>query len=380
MAKAIPTIPFIDLQAQRQRLAGRIEEAIAAVLDHGRFILGPEVTDLETGLTEFCGARFAITCASGTDALALCLMARELGPGQAVFVPSFTFAATAEVVAWCGAVPFFVDVRRDTFNMDADSLARSIKAARGQGLEPAGVIAVDLFGQPADYDAIEPLCDKHGLWLLSDAAQSFGASYRGRRVGTIGDFTATSFYPAKPLGCYGDGGAVFTDDEETAEVLRSLRVHGEGTDRYDNVRVGMNGRMDSIQAAVLIQKLSIFADEVEARDRVARLYTDGLADIVETPALIAGAASVWAQYTIRLGGRDRVALAERLRSVGVPTAVYYPKGLHEQTAYRHYPADPKGLRVTAALTPDVISLPIHPYLDTAQQDRIIDAVRQALVA
>src|SRR5919202_278218 len=259
-------IEFIDLGAQRRRIGARMDEAVLHVLHHGRYVMGPEVAELERRLAEFCGARHALSCANGTDALGLGLMLKGVKPGDAVLCPAFTFAATAEVVAWFGATPVFVDVLEDTFNMDPRSLEAGIRTARGRGLHPAGMIPVDLFGLPADYDALLPLAEEHGLWVISDAAQSFGASYKGRAVGTFGDLTTTSFFPAKPLGCYGDGGAVFTDDDEAIAVLRSLRVHGQGSDKYDNVRVGMNARLDTMQAAVLLEKLAIFADEIAARN------------------------------------------------------------------------------------------------------------------
>jgi dTDP-4-amino-4,6-dideoxygalactose transaminase len=306
-------------------------------------------------------------------------MAKGAGPGQAVLVPSFTFAATAEVVAWVGATPVFVDVREDTFNIDAASFEAGIETARRLGLRPAGVIPVDLFGQPADYDGILAIAAARGMWVLCDAAQSFGATYKNRRIGTIGDLTTTSFFPAKPLGCYGDGGAVFLDDDAMMDVLKSLRVHGQGSDKYDNVRIGMNARLDTIQAAVLLEKLAIFADEIAARDRIAARYNALLGDVVIVPEVPDGSTSVWAQYTVRLpAGRDRDALAARLKSAGIPTAVYYPKPLHTQTAYRDYPRAGNGLPVSEQLSAEVLSLPMHPYLDDATQDRVVTTLRGAL--
>jgi dTDP-4-amino-4,6-dideoxygalactose transaminase len=375
----LESIEFIDLGAQRRRIGARMDEAIRRVLDPGRFILGPEVGELERRLAEFCGARHALSCANGTDALGLALMAKGAGPGQAILVPSFTFAATAEVVAWFGATPVFVDVAADTFNMAPASLEAGIVTARRLGLTPAGVIPVDLFGLPADYDEILPIATAHGMWVLCDAAQSFGSEYKGRRIGTIGDLTTTSFFPAKPLGCYGDGGAVFLDDDATMTVLKSLRVHGQGTDKYDNVRIGMNARLDTMQAAVLLEKLAIFADEIAARDRIAARYNALLDDVVIVPEVPAGLTSVWAQYTIRLpAGYDRDTVAARLKLAGVPTAVYYPKPLHTQTAYRDYPRAGNGLPVSEQLSEEVLSLPMHPYLDEPTQDRIVDAVRTAV--
>ncbi|WP_439575623.1 DegT/DnrJ/EryC1/StrS family aminotransferase [Phreatobacter sp.] len=374
-----PTIPFIDLGAQRRRLGPAVDEAILKVVNHGAYIMGPEVFALEKALSAFCGSSQVISCASGTDALALILMARGVGPGDAVLCPAFTFAATAEVVAWLGATPVFVDVLAETFNTDPASLLAGIATAREKGLKPVGLIAVDLFGQPADYDALEPICAEHGLWLLDDAAQSFGASYRGRKIGTIGMATATSFFPAKPLGCYGDGGAVFTDDAGLADIMRSLRIHGQNNeDKYDNQRIGMNGRMDTIQAAVLIEKLKIFEDEIAARNRVAARYKAALSDLVDVPVLREGCTSTWAQYTICLRGRDRAALAASLKAAGIPTAIYYPRPLHRQTAYAAYPAAGNGLPVSDRLAAEVISLPMHPYIEEGLQDRIIETLRECL--
>jgi dTDP-4-amino-4,6-dideoxygalactose transaminase len=371
-------IPFIDLGAQRRRLGASVNDAIMRVVDHGGYIMGPEVFALEADLAAFCGARHVISCANGTDALALVLMAKNVRPGDAILCPSFTFAATAEVVAFLGATPIFVDVRDDTFNMDLASLEAGLRTAREHGLRAVGVIPVDLFGQPADYDAIEPFCAREGLWILSDAAQSFGATYKGRKIGTIGEATSTSFFPAKPLGCYGDGGAVFTDSDELAEVLVSLRIHGQGVDKYENVRVGMNGRLDTMQAAVLIEKLKIFPDEIIARDRIARRYNDALRDVAIVPEVMEGATSVWAQYTLRIPGFDRGAFQAGLKDKGVPTAIYYPKPLHRQIAYGHHPVAGNGLPVSDRLAHEVISLPMHPYLDEETQDRVIAAVRAEL--
>jgi dTDP-4-amino-4,6-dideoxygalactose transaminase len=370
------SIAFIDLAAQRRRIGSRMDEAILRVVNHGGYIMGPEVKQFEADLSAFCGAKHVISCANGTDALALVLMAKSVKPGQAILCPSFTFAATAEVVAWLGAVPIFVDCLPETFNMDPASLEFGINTARQLGLKPVGVIPVDLFGQPADYDAIEAICAREDLWILCDAAQSFGASYRGRKLGTIGAATSTSFFPAKPLGSYGDWGAVFTNDDELAAIMRSLRVHGQGSDKYDNVRIGMNGRLDTMQAAVLIEKLKIFPDEIAARDRVAKRYNEMLGDVVAVPVVAEGNTSVWAQYTMRVPNRD--ALAAALKAKGVPTAIYYPKPLHQQTAYSKFPCAGNGVPVSERLAGEVLSLPMHPYLEEAVQDRIIAAVREAL--
>ncbi|MDP1910906.1 MAG: DegT/DnrJ/EryC1/StrS family aminotransferase [Hyphomicrobium sp.] len=369
-------IPFIDIAAQRKRLGKSIDDAVAKVLAHCQFIMGPEVRQLEADLSAFCGARHTISCSNGTDALIMALMATGVGPGDAVFCPSFTFCATAESVVCAGASPVFADVDEKTFNMDLASLDRAIAEARRAGLKPKAIIPVDLFGQPADLEGIAAIAKREGLFVISDAAQSFGATYKGKRVGTQALVTTTSFFPAKPLGCYGDGGAVFTDDDKVAEALRSIRVHGQGADKYDNVRIGMTGRLDTIQAAVLIEKLKIFQDEIEARNRVAQRYAAGLKDVAIVPEVASGYGSVWAQYTIRVEKRD--ALAAVLQTRGVPTAIYYPKPLHRQEPYKRYPVAGNGLPVTDKLAAEVISLPMHPYLDEPTQDRVIAAVREAL--
>jgi dTDP-4-amino-4,6-dideoxygalactose transaminase len=369
-------VPFIDIAAQRRRLGQAVDRAVARVFDHCQFINGPEVGELEAALGAFCGAKHVVSCASGTDALLMVLMAKSVGPGDAVFCPSFTFCATGEVVALAGATPVFVDVDETTFNMDAASLLRGIATARRLGLKPRAIIPVDLFGQSADHDAIEAVARSEGLFVLDDAAQAFGASYKGRRLGGFGVITTTSFFPAKPLGCYGDGGAIFTDDAELAETLRSVRVHGQGSDKYDNVRLGLTARLDTVQAAVLLEKLKIFEDEIAARNRVAERYARALGNIVAIPRLASGANSVWAQYTIRLpSGTDRNEFASTLKAQGIPTAIYYPKSMHQQTAYRDFPVADGGLPVSERLSSDVISLPMHAYLDESTQDRIIEAVR-----
>jgi dTDP-4-amino-4,6-dideoxygalactose transaminase len=374
-------VPFIDLVAQRRRLGKSVDEAVSRVLTHCQFINGPEVTQLEAALAAFSGAKHVVSCASGTDALLMVLMAKGVGRGDAVFCPSFTFCATGEAVALTGATPVFVDVDEATFNMDAGSLKRGIATAIKRGLQPRAVIPVDLFGQSADHDAIGRVAEAEGMFVLDDAAQAFGASYKGRRLGTFGLVTATSFFPAKPLGCFGDGGAIFTDDAELAETLRSIRMHGQGTDRYDNVRLGLTGRLDTLQAAILIEKLKIFEDEIAARNVVAERYARGLGNIVSVPRLASGCTSVWAQYTIRLPkGSDRDAFAAALKAQGIPTAIYYPKSMHQQTAYRDFPVADGGVPISEALSDDVISLPMHAYLDEPTQERIIRAVRGALAA
>ncbi len=372
-------IPFIDLAAQRRRIGKSIDDAVARVMGHCQFINGPEVTQLEAALAAFSGAKHVVTCASGTDALLMVLMAKNVGRGDAVLCPSFTFSATGEAVALTGATPVFVDVDESTFNMDAASLKRGIATARKARLKSVGVFPVDLFGQSADHDAVAAVAEAEGLFLLDDAAQGFGASYKGRKLGTFGLATATSFFPAKPLCCFGDGGAIFTDDTNLAETLRSIRVHGQGADKYDNVRLGLTGRLDTIQAAILIEKLKIFEDEIAARNRVADRYARSLGNLVTVPRLASGCTSVWAQYTIRLPkGTDRDGFAAALKAQGIPTAIYYPKSMHQQTAYRDFPVAGGGLPVSERLSDDVISLPMHAYLDKETQDRVIAAVREAI--
>src|SRR6202142_905689 len=328
-------IPFIDVGAQRRRLGRAMEGAVARVLSHCQFVQGPEVRAFEADLAAFCGAKHAIGCASGTDALLLVLMAWGIGRGDAVICPSFTYHATAEMVALLGATPIIADVAPETFNLDPASCERAIATASKRGLKPRAIIPVDLFGLPADHDAIGAIAAAHGLLVLDDAAQAFGATYRGKKLGGVAAATAASFFPGKPLGCYGDGGAVFTDDDALAARVKSLRVHGESTnDKYDALHIGITGRLDSIQAAVLIEKLKIFPDEIVARQAAAARYAQGLAGVATTPRTGNESTSVWAQYTIRLEPGRRDALGSALKAQGIPTAIYYAKPLHRQAAYR----------------------------------------------
>ena len=378
-------IPFIDVAAQRRRLGSAIDDAVARVLAHCQFILGPEVRALESELAAFCGARHTITCSSGTDALRLVLMAWGIGPGDAVICPTFTFCATAEVVALCGATPVLADVVAETFNLDPAGVDRAVATAKELGLKPRAIIPVDLFGLPADHDAIAAVAHAHDLLILDDAAQAFGASYKDRKLGAAlaggrpgASATATSFFPAKPLGCYGDGGAIFVDDDDLAARLRSLRVHGEGVDKYDATGIGLAARLDTIQAAILLEKLKIFPEEIAARNAIAHRYAAGLAGVATLPRVGNESTSVWAQYTIRLAPGRRDALAASLKAQGIPTAIYYAKPLHRQAAYSGFPVARGGLPVSEQLANEVISLPMHAYLESPTQDRIIAAVRQAL--
>ncbi|MFZ5669621.1 MAG: DegT/DnrJ/EryC1/StrS family aminotransferase [Pseudomonadota bacterium] len=381
------SIAFIDLAAQQRRIRDRLDAAIGRVLDHGGYVMGPEVREFERRLAEFGQAPLALSCANGTDAIALPLMAWNIGPGDAVFCPSFTFTATPEVLPWIGATPVFVDVLPDTRNLDPVRLEAAIEAVAAAGaLRPAAVIAVDLFGQPADYPAIRAVCDRHGLKLISDSAQGFGCTLEGHHPIHWADVATTSFFPAKPLGCYGDGGAVLCKDQALWDLMDSFRIHGkavaadlagrvfEHEAKYLNARIGMNSRLDSIQAAVLIEKLAIFEEEIALRQEVADRYAEGLAGAVRaTPGVIAGGRSVWAQYVIEHDDRD--GLAAHLKTQGVPTAVYYPVPMHLQAPYAGFPRGAGGLPVTEALAETVLALPMHPYLDEATQRTIIEAVR-----
>jgi dTDP-4-amino-4,6-dideoxygalactose transaminase len=375
------SIPFIDLQAQRRRIAGEIDRAVSAAVESGQWILGPQVKQLETELARFAGVKHAVSCANGTDALMLLLRAWDVGPGDAVFVPAFTFAASAEVVVLVGASPVFVDVLEDTFNMDPASLSAAVAMVKREGkLCPRVVMPVDLFGQPADYRRLLPIAKRENLLVLGDTAQAFGATLDGKRMGSIGDAVGTSFFPAKPLGCYGDGGCIFTDDDALRDVLLSLRMHGQGVDKYENIRIGVNSRLDTIQAAILSEKLKIFPDEIEARETVARRYNRllGASNRIVVPRVIDGARSTWAQYTIQVaeefGGRDKV--AAELKAKGIPTAMYYTIPMNAQKAYKHYPS--AATPVSDRLSKRVISLPMHPYLDEATQDRIVSAVLESV--
>ena len=377
---------FIDLQAQRRRIESQITDAVQAVIEHGRYVMGPEVAEFERQLAGYGHAAHCVSCANGTDALALPLMAWELRPGDAVFCPSFTFVATAQVVPWLGAVPVFVDIDPLTYNLDPESLKSAIEAVEAEGkLRPRAVIAVDLFGQPADYPAIREICDTHGLKLIADSAQGFGCTLEDKHPVHWADITTTSFFPAKPLGCYGDGGAVLTNDAELAERIESLRTYGKvmpsdmkgqafrHDPKYMNLRIGMNSRLDTIQAAILLEKLKIFDDEIQRRQAIAAHYNSGLGEYVsQTPHVIRDGRSVWAQYTIEHPDRD--GLQDHLKSAGIPSAVYYPIPLHQQEFAKHYPCAPGGLTATEAACANVISLPMHPYLDTGTQDMIIAAV------
>lgn len=338
--------------------------------------MGPEVAELEKQLADFCRAKHCISCANGTDALQLALMALGTGSGDAVFVPSFTFAASAEVVPFVGAVPVFVDVDIDSYTMSPDSLLRAIAYAKSVGLRPSVVMPVDLFGRPAEYSILSEIATAHGMTMIGDSAQGWGALYNGQMTGTFAEITTTSFFPAKPLGCYGDGGALFTDSDKLAALLDSFRVHGKGAEKYDNVRIGMNSRLDTLQAAILLEKLAIYAEEIEARQHVATRYNAALASSFIVPEVPNHIRSIWAQYTLRAQSSEhRTLVLNKLKDAGIPTTIYYPKPLHTQTAFRNFPSDPEGLQHSETAASCVFSLPMSPYLTLEDQDQVISVLK-----
>jgi len=374
-------IPFIDLAAQQSRIRPLLDTRLQTVMDRGDYIMGQEVGELETALSARLDGVHAISCSSGTDALILGLLGLRVRPGDGIIVPSFTFAASAEAIAVLGASPVFAEVEEASFNLDPEQLEGALAAGKKAGLNMVGIMAVGLFGQPANLPALSAFAEQHGLWLLDDAAQSFGASWNNTAIGQFGAVTATSFFPAKPLGCYGDGGAIFTADDTIAEIARACRIHGQGHDKYENVHIGMTARLDTMQAAVLLAKLEIFDDELIKRQQVAEQYHNLLEDIVRTPKLAPGASSSWAQYVIRLPhGTDRTALQSAMKEKGVPTAIYYPRPMHTQPVYQRYPVTLSGLSRTEAMAGDVLALPMHPYLEKHTQMQVVDALETALSA
>ena len=372
---------FRDLKTQYTVLKDEMDKAILDVVASNAFVMGPKIKEMETAFAEYVGVKHCVACNSGTDALLLALKVWDVKPGDAVFVPSFTFFASAEVIAMQGATPVFVDVDKDTFNMDVADLERKIEQTIKAGkLAPRVVIAVDLFGLPADFKTIRKIADKYGLYILEDGAQGFGGRIGNRKACTFGDISTTSFFPAKPVGCYGDGGAVFTDNDKWAELLESYHIHGKGSDRYDNVRIGMNSRLDSIQAAVLLVKLKAFKEyELVDVNKVAARYTEKLQGVVKTPLVPEGFYSSWAQYTLQVEDKEvRVGLQAALKELDIPTAIYYPIPMHRQTAFNYLDLDDNRCPVSDQLADTVISLPIHPYLSESDQDMICDAVREFL--
>jgi dTDP-4-amino-4,6-dideoxygalactose transaminase len=372
-------VPFLDLKAQQARIAVELRRRLDGVLAHCQFVLGPEVAELESELTRFCGAKHCVAVSSGTDAIQIAFMAEEIGRGDAVFLPAFTYTATAEVPLVLGATPVFVDVDRRTFQIDPAHLERRVAEVRREGrLRPRALIGVDLFGQPADWPALSAIAEREGLFTLDDLAQSFGCTLHGKPLGAAADATATSFFPSKPFGAYGDGGALLTESDERAALYRSLRTHGEGTTRYEVLRTGMNGRLDSIQAAVLLAKLTVFADELAIRERIARYYDSRLGNAVVTPSRVQDSTSAWAIYAILLkDAAAREHMQSSLRADGIPTAIYYPRPLHLQPAYREH-HDGTSLPVSEDLAQRILALPIHPDLSESDMAHVCDRVLAAL--
>ncbi len=368
---------FIDLKAQQQAILPHLLERMQRVLSHGQYIMGPEVAELEQKLAAYVGVSHAISCSSGTDALLMPLLAYGVGPGDAIFTTPFTFIATAEVIQLLGATPVFVDIDPKTFNIDPRALEEAVnslgKNSKTAHLRPKGIIPVDLFGLPAEYDSLNATAARHGLFVLEDAAQSFGATYHGRRAGSLAEVAATSFFPAKPLGGYGDGGAIFTNDAALADTLRSIRVHGQGTHKYDNVRIGLNGRLDTLQAAILLAKLEIFDQELRAREQVAGRYQEGLRGAVQVPLVPAHSTSVWAQYSVLSPERD--AWQQKLKGKGIPTAIYYPRPLHLQGAFASLGYQEGAFPVSEWASRNIFSLPMHPYLSETDQEKILAVFR-----
>ncbi len=378
---------FIDLKKQYEAIQPMIQKRINTVLQHGKFIMGPEITELEKQLASYVGCKYSVSCSNGTDALLLSLMAYEIGPGDAVFTAPFTFIATAEVICLLGATPIFVDIDEDTFNIDPQKLRECIKGVqegtiRAQGIPenliPRGIITVDLFGLPAEYDQINQIAKENKLFVLEDAAQSFGGAYKGKIAGNLADIAATSFFPAKPLGCYGDGGAIFTNNETLAEKIRSMREHGKGSHKYDNVRIGINGRLDTLQAAILLAKFEIFSDELKRRQEVAARYSDALIDVIKIPRVPDGFRSAWAQYSVVSDRRAH--FMDKLKESGIPTAIYYPRPLHMQTAFSHLGYSTGEFPVSEYLSERIFSLPMHPYLDPDSQNKIVTAMKEACIS
>jgi len=380
---------FIDLAAQQKRIRNQIEANIKQILDHGKYIMGPEVAQLENKLKAFVGAKHAIACASGTDALLLALLAEGVGPGDAIFTSPFTFIATAEVISLVGAIPVFVDIDADTFNISSERLQQAIAALAANddslhplpqihhlpAVKPKGVIAVDIFGLPADYDRINAIAEEHHLFVIEDAAQSFGAEYNGKKACSLAKSACTSFFPAKPLGCYGDGGMCFTDDERLADIIDSLRVHGKGQNKYDNIRIGINGRLDTLQAAILLAKFDVFAEEIELRQHAAATYSELLSGgslRLICPMIPSGYKSAWAQYSVLAADNSRrERLQNKLKDNGIPTAIYYPKPLHLQTAFSELGYREGDFQVSESVSQRIFSLPMHPYLSAEDQKKIV---------
>ncbi len=368
---------FIDLKTQQEKIREEIEQNIKKVLDHGKYIMGPEIEELELTLRNYCGVKHAIGVASGTDALLIPLMAYDIGPGDAIFTTTFTFIATAEVILLLGATPVFVDIDQETFNIDTKKLDEAIEKTAKEGrLKPKGILPVDLFGQSADYDKINEIAKKYNLFVIEDAAQSFGASYKGRKTCSLADVASTSFFPAKPLGAYGDGGMIFTDDDELYKKIISIRVHGSGTDKYKNIRVGLNGRLDTMQAAVLLAKFKIFDEEIKLRQIIAEKYNNALKSSLKVPTVKSHNISAWAQYALLHNERDKI--IKQLKDDGIPVAIYYPIPLHLQEAFSQLGLKKGDFPISEKYSEEIFSIPFHPYLNTEDQDKIINSIKSVL--
>lgn len=372
---------FIDLKKQYSRLSSDIKQRIDNVLEHGQYIMGPEVAELEKKLSKFAGSKYCLSCSSGTDALLIALMAKGIKPGDAIITTPFTYIATAEVISLLGATPVFVDIYPETFNINPNGIPEAVKKAKGMGLNPRGIIPVDLFGLPARYRLIDDIAKELNLFILEDAAQGFGGSIRGRRAGSFGDIAATSFFPAKPLGCYGDGGAIFTDSDELYSLMESIRVHGKGESKYDCDRIGLNGRLDTIQAAILISKLDLYEEEIRLRQEVANLYSENLTGNknIQTPFVPKDYQSVWAQYSILLeNSKKRENVIKSLGNEGIPSVVYYQKSLHIQKTFKNLGYKMGDFPISENVSSRILSLPMHPYLDQLSIDKISEIIKSSI--
>ena len=370
---------FIDLKAQQKRIRGKIEKRIQSVLDHGKYIMGPEVYEFEESLADYVGSKFCISCSSGTDALLIPLMAKGIGHGDAVITTPFTYIATAEVISLLGAEPVFVDIYPETFNIDPNGIDNAIEHARRKGLHPKAIIPVDLFGLPSRYRLIENIARQYDLFIIEDAAQGFGGAIRGKKAGSFGDVAATSFFPAKPLGCYGDGGAIFTDDEELALIMRSIRIHGSATDKYENIRIGINGRLDTFQAAILLEKLAIFDEELKKRNKAAKFYSENINSNFQRPIIPKEYFSSWAQYSLlTTSTEERFKIMSRLKEHNIPSMIYYKTPLHMQKVFEGLGYSRGDFPLSEEVCSKIFSIPMHPYLKRIEQDKIVKVLNNEL--
>ncbi len=368
---------FIDLKTQQSKIRGKIDKRIKSVLDHGKYIMGPEVFELEEKLSEYVGMKYCISCSSGTDALLIPLMANGIGPGDAVITTPFTYIATAEVISLLGAEPVFIDIYETTYNLNPDGIERAVQNAERKGLNTKAIIPVDLFGLPARYRLVNEVAKKYDLMIIEDAAQGFGGAIRGKKAGAFGDVACTSFFPAKPLGCYGDGGAIFTNDEELADKMKSIRIHGSGSDKYENVRIGINGRLDTLQAAILLEKLAIFDDELKLRNVIADYYSDNISPDFQKPFVPENYLSSWAQYSLLSKSESkRNKIMSSLSNANIPSMIYYKRPLHLQTVFKKLGYQEGDFPISERTSNQIFSIPMHPYLDKDKQNRIIEVLNK----